>query len=59
MLAVSQIILLLIAGAPALANTPFYGPEVPCMQWMTKGNFLIANCPGPSLTSITVLDLNQ
>ncbi|KAI4596133.1 hypothetical protein KJ359_005638 [Pestalotiopsis sp. 9143b] len=44
---------------PALAGTSFYGPDAPCMQWMTHGNFLIANCPGREITAMTVLDLNQ
>ncbi|KAH6648514.1 hypothetical protein BKA67DRAFT_693839 [Truncatella angustata] len=56
---VLSIVLMLIAAAlPTLAGTSFYGPEVPCKQWMTHGDFFIANCPGPSTTAMTVLDLN-
>ncbi|KAK6070017.1 hypothetical protein SCUP515_08695 [Seiridium cupressi] len=59
MFTLSTFLVLLGATIRALADTPFYGPDAPCVQWMTSGNFLIANCPGPSITSMTVLDLNH
>ncbi|KAF7516339.1 hypothetical protein G7054_g14208 [Neopestalotiopsis clavispora] len=44
---------------PTLAGLAFYGPEVTCVEWMTTGDFLVANCPGNGLRSMSVLDLNR
>ncbi|ETS86610.1 hypothetical protein PFICI_00438 [Pestalotiopsis fici W106-1] len=44
---------------PTLATLAFYGPEVPCIEWMTTGDFLVANCPANGYRATSVMDLNR